>query len=102
MMGKYDFDLELYDANPLNWIASRVTKGTRVLEFGPANGRLTRYLKEEKECLVDIVEIDQESGEEAAEYANNALLGKEKGDIEKYYWLELNEKYDFVIFADVV
>lgn len=101
-MGKYDFDLELYDANPLNWIASRVTKGTRVLEFGPANGRLTRYLKEEKECLVDIVEIDQESGEEAAEYANNALLGKEKGDIEKYYWLELNEKYDFVIFADVL
>ena len=66
-MGKYDFDLELYDANPLNWIASRVTKGTRVLEYGPPNGRMTHYQKEEKECLVDNVYNDQETGDEAAE-----------------------------------
>ena len=91
-MGKYDFDLELYDANPLNWIAAKVTENARVLEFGPANGRLTRYLAEEKHCVIDIVEIDQASGEEAAEYAKEALLGPEKGDIEKYYWLELEDK----------
>lgn len=101
-MGKYDFDLELYDANPLNWIAAKVTENARVLEFGPANGRLTRYLAEEKQCVIDIVEIDQASGEEAAEYAKEALLGPEKGDIEKYYWLELEDKFDFIIFADVL
>lgn len=101
-MGKYDFDLELYNENPLNWIAAKVTESSRVLEFGPANGRLTRYLKENKGCVIDIVEIDEESGEEASEYAKKALIGNEKGDIEKYYWLDIEEKYDFIIFADVL
>ena len=47
-MGKYDFDLELYEDNPLAWIADRVAVSSRVLEFGSADGRLTRYLKENK------------------------------------------------------
>lgn len=101
-MGKYDFDLELYNENPLAWIARTVTESARVLEFGPANGRLTRFLKEEKNCRIDIVEIDEESGKDASKYAINAFLGSEQGDIEKYYWLETQEKYDFIIFADVL
>ena len=101
-MGKYDFDLELYEDNPLAWIADRVAVSSRVLEFGSADGRLTRYLKENKNCLVDIVEIDEESGKKAALYANRAFVGSGEGDIEKYCWLLDGEKYDFIIFADVL
>ena len=102
IMGKYDFELDLYDENTISWIAQSVEAGSVVLEFGPANGRLTRYLKEKKGCHVDIVEIDEESGSEAAQYAEVSYIGDEEGDIEKYYWLSDNKKYDFVIFADVL
>ena len=101
-MGKYDFELDLYDENTISWIAQSVEAGSVVLEFGPANGRLTRYLKEKKDCRVDIVEIDEESGCEAAQYAEVSYIGDEEGDIEKYYWLSDNKKYDFIIFADVL
>lgn len=101
-MGKYDFELDLYDENTISWIAQSVEAGSVVLEFGPANGRLTKYLKEKKECRVDIVEIDEESGCEAAQYAEVSYIGDEEGDIEKYYWLSDNKKYDFIIFADVL
>lgn len=102
IMGKYDFELDLYDENTISWIAQSVEAGSDVLEFGPANGRLTRYLKEKKGCHVDIVEIDEESGSEAAQYAEVSYIGDEEGDIEKYYWLSDNKKYDFIIFADVL
>lgn len=101
-MGKYDFDLELYENNPLAWIAGRVTESSDVLEFGPADGRLTRYLKENKGCRIDIVEIDAESGKKAAAYARHAFVGEEEGDIENYRWLSGEDRYDFIIFADVL
>lgn len=65
-MGKYDFDFELYDDNTLAWIAQTIEEGSVVLEFGAANGRLTKYLCETKKCTVDIVEIDEQSGKDAA------------------------------------
>lgn len=101
-MGKYDFELEMFDENTISWIADKVLPDSRVLEFGPANGRLTKYLKNHKNCRVDIVEIDQESGAEASEYAENVLIGEEDGNIENYYWLQWREKYDYIIFADVL
>ena len=101
-MSKYDFDFDIYEENTLSWIARCIEPKSRVLEFGAANGRLTRYLTKEKKCLVDVVEIDQESGKEAAEYANKAYIGKEKGDIEKYQWVNSNVKYDYIVFADVL
>lgn len=101
-MGKYDFKLDMYDENTITWIANRVEKGSYVLEFGSANGRLTRYLSVDKGCCVDIVEIDEESGREAAQYADKAFLGEKHGDIEKYEWIEIGKKYDYVIFADVL
>ena len=58
MMGKYDFDLDIFGNNTISWIAKSVDICSSVLEFGPANGRLTKYLTEQKKCKVDIVEID--------------------------------------------
>lgn len=101
-MSKYDFNFDLYEDSTLAWIAQKIKVETNILEFGAANGRLTRFLKKEKLCCVDIVEIDEESGSEAALYAEFSWVGKERGDIEKYHWLNTSKKYDYIIFADVL
>lgn len=103
-MSKYNFDLELYPPNSLSLIIDMIKPNTKVLEFGPAHGRLTKYLKENLNCVVDIVELDFEAGKEASQYANRALLGVKDGDIENYIWFDLYNKgdYDYIIFADVL
>ena len=103
-MGKYNFKLDLdgNDTNPK--IIALIKENSRVLEFGSANGRLTRYLKEEKGCIVDIVEIDELAGREAAAYSNIACVGSVEGNIESFRWCDnlKSEKYDYIIFADVL
>lgn len=101
-MGNYDFELDLENVNTMSIINDWITAESTVLEFGAANGRLTKYLCNEKKCKMTIVEIDEESGREAAKYADEAYVGSEKGDIEKYHWFESNRKFDFIIFADVL
>lgn len=103
-MSKYNFELDLNSENSLKMIIKMINPNSKVLEFGPAHGRLTKYLKEELICEVDIVEIDYEAGREASVYGNKCFIGEQLGDIEKYMWLEKvkNEKYDYIIFADVL
>ena len=104
MMGKYDFPLDLNTNNSLKLIVDRIKDDSCILEFGPANGRLTKYLHNEKNCTVDIVEYDLESGLDASVFARNALLGPQKGDITNFYWEDYlkSNKYDYIIFADVL
>lgn len=101
---KYDCELDLKTKNSLKLINDRIKNNSLILEFGPANGRFTRYLYEKRHCIVDIVEYNSISGKEAAKYARYALLGEVEGNIEKYIWLEklASEKYDFIVFADVL
>lgn len=47
-MGNYDFELDLKSVNTMSVINEWIKKETNILEFGPANGRLTKYLKYEK------------------------------------------------------
>lgn len=70
------------------------------MEFGPAAGRLTRYLKEKLECDVYIVEIDQDAAERALQYAKDGIVG----DIEEMKWLDKfgEIQFDYIIFADVL
>ncbi len=101
---KYDFALDLCTDNANADIIARIEKESRVLEFGPANGRMTKYLYEEKKCCIDIVEIDEEAGKNAALYANKACIGERYGDINSIYWKEMlaGNKYDVIVFADVL
>lgn len=103
-MGKYNFSLDMNTRNSLSVILNYIKKNSRILEFGCANGRMTRYMKEVLNCEIDIVEIDYDAGLEAAKYANQKCLGNIEGNIENYYWYDvLNEnRYDFIIFADVL
>lgn len=103
-MGKYNFLLDMNTRNTLSVILNYIQKDSRILEFGCANGRMTKYMKEELNCEVDIVEIDYEAGMEAAKYANKKCLGTTEGNIENYHWYDVfcNSKYDYIIFADVL
>ncbi|AFC27516.1 glycosyl transferase, group 2 family protein [Paenibacillus mucilaginosus 3016] len=97
---KYDFELELHEVNSLSLISKKIKPGSYVLEFGPATGRLTRYLKQHLECRIDIVEIDKESADLAIPYVNDAVIG----NIEDYEWYQkfISRCYDHIIFADVL
>lgn len=97
---KYNFDLELVNNNSLLLILQQIKPGSAVLEFGPANGRLTKYLKQELNCDVYLAELDEEAGKEALEYGKALVVG----DIENYEWYdEYREiKFDYILFADVL
>lgn len=103
MSGKYNFEFDLYSENSLSIIANMIEPNSKVLEFGCAYGRLTKYLKEELNCIIDIIEIDEEAGKIAKQYSNQSIIGQE-GNIETYTWLKKlqGNQYDYIIFADVL
>lgn len=97
---KYNFSLDLHGNNSLSKIIPEIRSGSLVLEFGPANGRLTRYLKEELSCKVYAVEIDAAAAKDAAPFAEKILVD----DIEGFRWTEefKDIAFDYIIFADVL
>ncbi len=97
---KYDLELVTDEDNALSIILKQIDQNSIVLEFGPANGRMTKYLHEVLGCSVYIVEIDQEAAQDAMKYAEDGLVD----DIEQYVWLKKWEKieFDYIIFADVL
>ncbi len=102
--GRYDAPLDLNTTNSASVIVERVKPGSKVMEFGPAHGRMTRYMKEVIACDITIVEMDGAAGQQASQYANKAYVGPVNGNIEGYEWLKTErlELYDTFIFADVL
>lgn len=101
-MGNYNFTLDLKSKNTMSVMNSWIRSNSTVLEFGPANGRLTKYLYEVKNCSVSIVEIDEVAGNEAAQYADESYVGPIYGNIENDYWRQTKKLFDYIIFADVL
>jgi glycosyltransferase involved in cell wall biosynthesis/2-polyprenyl-3-methyl-5-hydroxy-6-metoxy-1,4-benzoquinol methylase len=101
---KYDFSLDLETDNSNSIILRWIKPQSTVLEFGPAHGRMTKFLKENLQCNITIIERDVESGTAAARYANRALMGEVEGDIESGHWLQKLQgcTFDYIIFADVL
>lgn len=97
---KYDFDLDLTNSNSLLLILEQIRRGSVVLEFGPANGRMTKYLKQELDCDVYLAEIDEEAGKQALLYGKDLVIG----DVENFEWFERYRdiKFDYIVFADVL
>ena len=71
-----------------------------VLEFGPAQGQMTQFMKEVLNCVVTIVEIDEEAAAFAAHYAEKTIIC----DIESMEWEKeiIGQQFDCIIFADVI
>lgn len=99
-MNKYDTQIELDKKSSLTYMISHIESGSSVLEFGPATGYMTRYLREEKDCKVYIIEIDEEAYNTASGYAWDGICC----DAEQMAWVEKFKgmKFDYITFADVL
>jgi len=76
-----------------------VPQGSRVLEFGPATGYLTRAMRDDLGCKVTGFESSREAAAKAARYCDRILVG----DIENpEAWRELDPPYTVAIFLDVL
>lgn len=97
---KYDFTLDTSPTTSTGKILAEIQKGSRVLEFGPGNGRMTRFLTESLDCDVTIIEFDPELFQAVKPYAAQALLE----NIETLQWKEClqGQMFDVCIFADVL
>lgn len=104
MSGRYDFGYQVYHGSTVEWALKKIRPKSEVLEFGPFNGNLTKHLKEELLCQVDIVELDEEAGNVSKQFAREALIGKVEGDIENFFWENKfkGKKYDYIVFLDVI
>lgn len=99
-MSKYDFQLDLSGNSSTGMILNKIKKGSTVLEFGCATGRMTRYMQGALGCRVYIVEFEESAFQKAMEYAEDGLCD----DIMQYRWVEQfrDVRFDAVIFADVL
>lgn len=99
-MNKYDTEIELNKKSSLTYTISKIAPDSTVLEFGPATGYMTRYLKEQKGCCVSIVEIDKDAYKTAFQYAEDGICC----DAEQMEWLNYfkDKKFDYITFSDVL
>lgn len=99
-MSKYDFEIDLSQNTSTGIILGQLKKGSTVLEFGCATGRMTRYMKEELECQVYIVEYEKSAYETALQYAVDGVCD----DIMNFQWLRkwAGIAFDAIVFADVL
>lgn len=99
-MNKYDTEIIMSKKSSLTYMISQIKPGTRVLEFGPATGYMTRYLQEEKTCKVSIIEIDDDAFRIASSYAEDGICC----DAEQMEWVDKfqGQKFDYITFADVL
>ncbi|MGG5358102.1 MULTISPECIES: class I SAM-dependent methyltransferase [unclassified Enterococcus] len=97
---KYDFEMDLDEQSSVGKIAAQIKPGSKVLEFGPGNGRLTKHLIGAKNCEVSIVELDKELFDFVSQIAQDGFYG----DIESFEWANYFEgkTFDYVLFADVL
>lgn len=77
-----------------------VSPGATVLECGPADGVMTRYLKEKMNCRVYILEIDPVYYAQAIHYADGGTCASLEDDS----WMEqfVDCSFDCILFADVL
>lgn len=103
-MSKYDFGYEISQNSTIEWAYGNIEKCSCVLELGPANGNLVKHLKEDKDCTVDIIEIDEDAGKHALEFARRGCIGNDEGNLENLKWVEIlsGAKYDYIVILDVL
>lgn len=97
---KYDITLDMSTNSSQSLILRNIKSGSDVLEFGPATGYMTRYMKEELGCRVWCIEIDPQFAEKASIYCEKMFVL----DIDRMEWVkQLKGKFfDHIIFADVL
>ncbi|MEK4519886.1 methyltransferase domain-containing protein [Paenibacillus sp. FSL H8-0122] len=99
---KYHYSVDLETDTPLSVILRNVKPNSKVFEFGPADGYMTEYLKNELKCEVYCLEIDELAAAKAEMFCDKMIIA----DLNKTEWLEQCEDqfqyFDYLIFADVL
>lgn len=97
---KYDEDIVEETNEAHNIILNQIVPRSKILEFGAASGRMTKWLKEKLKCSVYIVEYERDAYHKALQYAEDGMCT----DIENMEWKKKwkKEKFDYIIFADVL
>lgn len=76
-----------------------IDKKSNVLDVGCSSGYFAAVLIKNKGCIVDGIELDSVDAKKAAKICRKVLVGSiENEDLLK----KINNKYDFIIFADVL
>ncbi|WP_339220619.1 methyltransferase domain-containing protein [Paenibacillus sp. FSL H8-0332] len=99
---KYHYSVDLETDTPLSVILRNVKPNSKVFEFGPADGYMTEYLKNELKCEVYCLEIDELAAAKAEMFCDKMIIA----DLNKTEWLEQCKNqfqyFDYLIFADVL
>lgn len=100
-MSKYNFRIDRIDpTTAYGQVLMRIKPESTVLECGCATGYMTRYLKEQMKCTVDIVEVDYDAFKIAEQYARQGVFASLDGPA---WFMPLHEKlYKYILFADVL
>jgi len=97
---KYDFDFDIDNNGSQAFIAKRIREKSIVLEFGTANGVLTKYLRQELDCKVYGIELDPDDAAEASAFCEDIYVG----DAEELVWMDKYKKmkFDYILFPDIL
>lgn len=96
---KYNEPLVIKENDSLSILLKYIRHYSKVLEFGCANGRITKYMAEQLNCEVSIVEYEKEAYQDAVKFVADGLYT----DIMQFEWCKyFQSSFDYIIFADVL
>lgn len=88
-----------YDAEHLPAILKWIKPNSRVLEFGPAMGYMTRFMRDKLNCRVTAVEINPEMAKIAEQYTEKIVIA----NLDTDNWeKQIEGSFGYIIFADVL
>lgn len=97
---KYDRVVDKDGSSSVAQLLRWIRPGSKVLEFGPATGAMTRLLFEHSRCDITCVEVDAKAAESAQPFCSRMIVG----DLNDTQWAQglSDERFDYIIFADVL
>lgn len=83
----------------IGYFFKQIVPGSRVLEFGPATGYMTKYMKEQRDCKITCIELNPEMAVSASPYAEKMIVA----NIDLDPWEKMLEgEFDYIILGDVL
>jgi 2-polyprenyl-3-methyl-5-hydroxy-6-metoxy-1,4-benzoquinol methylase len=98
---KYDYEIDLNDDSAPARAVRMVGRGKRVLEIGAGPGSMTRVLRDQFDCRITAIEIDDEVIETLTPFCERVY----RLDLNDPSWpsaLKSEAKFDVILLADVL
>ena len=88
-----------YNAQNSPQILQWIEPNSRVLEFGPAMGYMTRYMKHSLHCNITAVELSEEMAQYTKQYTEKIIIA----NLDTDRWeKEIDGLFDYILFSDVL